>query len=79
MESSQDCGYLGSGSECQACSIDIAASVLMEWGALTPDEARASLIRTAQFKNTTVHAWARKVIDCAANGLSQSTHTLHSH
>ena len=79
MESTQECGHLGSGSECQACCIDIAAGVLMEWGGLTPDEARASLIRTAQFKNVTVEAWAHTVVDCAAKGLARSTDTLHSH
>jgi len=68
MGSSQGCSHLGSRSECHVCCIDMAAGVLAEWGRLTPDEARASLIRTAQFKNVTVDAWARNVLDCAARG-----------
>ena len=71
MGSSQECSHLGSGSECHLCCIDTAIAVLVEWGGLTPDEARASLIRTARFKNVTVDAWARRVVDCAAKGASQ--------
>ena len=29
MESTQECGHVGSGSECQACCIDIAAGLIV--------------------------------------------------
>ena len=53
--------------DCYPDCLDVASGVLMQRHGLTPEEARGTLLRTAQRQRITVHARAQEVIDAVVD------------
>ena len=58
------------GCDCLPRCLDIATGVLMQRDGLTPQEARATVLRLAERQNSSIHAASDKVIEAAIHGHS---------
>jgi AmiR/NasT family two-component response regulator len=61
---------VGVGCDCLPRCLDIATGVLMHRDGLTPQEARARVLRLAERENISIHAASDRVIEAAVHGHS---------
>jgi len=61
---------VGVGCDCLPRCLDIATGVLMHRDGLTPQEARARVLRLAERQNSSIHAASESVIEAAIHGHS---------
>jgi AmiR/NasT family two-component response regulator len=61
---------VGVGCDCLPRCLDIATGVLMHRDGLTPQEARARVLRLAERENISIHAASDRVIEAAVHGRS---------